>query len=193
MKTLLIIAVTFFLIASMAFSQVGAGAKYVNAASSLSFSSMKFTYDDVEGDYSMTETVLSFEPSVGYFIMDGLAVGITALYESSKYKEGNYTSDPNVTLGLGVFGKYYYGQNALKPFGKAEIGILSMSHGEEDYQKNSGMAFGLGGGAAYFLNEYVAVEAGLDYSIGSIKNKANSDLKANFGGIVFQVGFTLAF
>ena len=69
---------------------------------------MKYTEDYGEGSDEATYTELSISPSFGYFIMDGLAVGITALYESSKYKSGDYESDPYVIYGLGVFGKYYY-------------------------------------------------------------------------------------
>lgn len=194
MKKLLFLAVSFLLISALAYSQVGAGTKYVNAASSISFSSMKYTEEfGEEGSDEATMTDLSISPSVGYFIMDGLAVGITALYESSKWKYEEFESDPHVTYGLGVFGKYYYGQGTIKPFGKAEIGILGVSHGEADDEKSSGMGFALGGGVAYFLNEYVAAEAGLDYSVSSMKNKEFEDYKMKMSGIQFKVGFTIAF
>ncbi len=38
-----------------------------------------------------------------------------------------------------VFGKYYYGQGAIKTFGKAESGITGSSNVEEDFNKESGM------------------------------------------------------
>lgn len=193
MKKLLLLVLSVFLVSSISFAQVGQGSKYVNASTSLSFSSMKYTEDYGEGSDEATYTELSISPSFGYFIMDGLAVGITALYESSKYKSGDYESDPYVIYGLGVFGKYYYGQGAIKPFGKAEIGILGESYGEEDQDKASGMGFALGAGVAYFLNEYVAVEAGLDYAVSNMKNKEFDEFEMKMSGIQFKVGFTIVF
>lgn len=149
---------------------------------------MKYTVDyGVEGSNEESISEFSFSPSVGYFIMDGLAVGITALYSSSKYEGDDHAS---VSHGLGVFGKYYFGQGSIKPFGKAEVGILGESYGDN---KASGMGFGAGAGVAYFLNEYVAVEAGLDYSIANMKNKEIEELEMKMSGIQFKVGFTIAF
>lgn len=193
MKKLLLLVLSVILVSSISFAQVGKGTKYVNAASSLSFSSMKINQEHVEGDYEYTMSEFSLKPSLGYFIMDGLAVGITALYESSKSKSEGYESEPYVVYGLGAFGKYYYGQGAIKPFGKAEIGIIGSSEGDEDYEKDSGISFSLGAGAAYFLNEYVAVEAGLDYNKYTLTNKEDSNYKHKVGGILFKIGFTLAF
>lgn len=193
MKKLLLLVLSVFLVSSISFAQVGKGSKYVNASSSLSFSSMKTKIGHPEGDYEYTDIEFSIEPSVGYFIMDGLAIGISGLYESSKYKHDDYESDPYVRYGLAVFGKYYFGQGSIKPFGKAEVGLIGSSEGEEDYDKDSGMLFGAGVGVAYFLNEFVAIEGGLDYNMYNLKNKEESNYTQKTSGIQFKVGFTLTF
>ena len=193
MKKITIAVLCLLMTSAISFAQVGKGSKYVNASSSLSFTSMKYTLDYGEGTDEESVSEFSISPSVGFFIMDGLAVGITALYESSKYKYEGIESDPYVVYGLGVFGKYYFGQGAIKPFGKAEVGILGESSGEDDVDKASGMGFGAGAGVAYFLNEFVAVEAGLDYSVANMKNKEFDELELKMSGIQFKVGFTIAF
>ncbi len=173
-------------------AQVEKGKILLGGTTAFSYSSMtlKFEYDGEEFDeMEMKMADLTFSPILGYFVMDGLAVGLDLNYTSSKAKIGDGDwSDPSTELGASLFGRYYFGSGNFKPFGHAQVGFMSMSDSDADEDKYSGLVYGLGLGADYFLNDNVALELGISYNMGKIKNKAD-DLEVIKPGVLsFGIG-----
>ncbi|HPF93080.1 MAG TPA: hypothetical protein PLV65_04050, partial [Tenuifilaceae bacterium] len=115
-------------------AQVEQGKILIGGSSNLRFSSNTMSSEVVgveDSDSQLKTSEFSFEPQVGYFVIDGLAVGIDLSYISSKSKWGDMDwSDPSTALGIGLFGKYYVGDTNIKPFAQANIGFMSISYGD---------------------------------------------------------------
>jgi outer membrane protein len=178
-------------------AQVEQGKILIGGSSNLRFSSNTMSSEVVgveDSDSQLKTSEFSFEPQVGYFVIDGLAVGIDLSYISSKSKWGDMDwSDPSTALGIGLFGKYYVGDTNIKPFAQANIGFMSISYGDDDTDKYSGLAFGGVLGAAYFINEYVGLEMGIGYAFAKIKNKDNKDEIGKESGLGVNIGIVVAF
>jgi hypothetical protein len=78
---------------------------------------------DEEDYYSQKTTEFSFQPSVGYFVADNLAVGLMLSMSSEKY---NYGSGDNKTndLVVGPFARYYKFTSNEKFAFTGEVGFL---------------------------------------------------------------------
>lgn len=106
---------------------------------------------------------INFTPSAGYFIMDGLAIGLAPRVYFYLSDNSTFT-----TLGLSPFAKYYF-QNGFVV--RLDIGY-SFSTGES--YSNSSLGFGGGLGYAYFLNSNVALELFLNEYINVNESSSNS-------------------
>ena len=89
-------------------AQLEKGKILVGGSSNLRFSSNTWS-TEVEGEddsYHKSKTSeFSFVPQVGYFVMDGFAVGLNLAYTSSKsiWNDSEW-SDSSTSLGIGLFG-----------------------------------------------------------------------------------------
>ena len=188
-----------FLVAILAIgtanAQIPKGKILLGGSTNLSFTSSTYTdkYDGTKTGDSKTAT-FELNPQVGYFIMDGLAVGLDLSYSSSKTKSGSGSwSDPTTMIGVGVFGKYYMGTTNIKPFGLAHLGVISTSTSPKDVDKDRGYAMGLALGGAYFINESVAFELSLGYDYAKFKNKADNKSTTDAGVLGLNVGVVVTF
>ena len=133
------------------------------------------------GDLDPT-TNLNFSPSIGYFVIDNLAIGAQIVVNSEK------TGDVSTsTTAFGPSVRYYFtslGNNA-KLFGGLNIAFGSS---KQDDVSVSATAFGVEAGAAFFLNQSIALEAGLGYN--SLKVKDYDDPTNTIG---LRVGFQIHF
>jgi outer membrane protein len=197
-NALIVLVLSFFVLSLNA--QTEAGKILVGGSSSLSFSAMtqKYKSDDLDGTYGKG-TSFSLAPEAGYFVMDGLAVGVELSFGLSSFKQddSNYKSS-STQIVAAPFVKYYYGTGKVKPFATASIGFGSQvdkdKQGETTVTDKTGI-FGFGGGigAAMFMNDNVALELGLGYASMSSKAKQNNDanMKLINAGIQFEVGITV--
>lgn len=183
------------LLAVGANAQIEKGKIYVGGKTNLSFTSATVTpeYDGTAGDKTKTQS-FEFSPAVGYFIMDGLAVGLDLSFSTEKEKVGDGDwSDPMKTTVIAAFGKYYMGSGNIKPFGMARLGYAAVSMADDDAFKSSGLAFGAAVGGAYFLNESVALELGLGYDYLSLKNKKDDKSVDKVGALGVNIGVVVTF
>ncbi len=129
-----------------------------------------------QGDFSTT--VVSINPSIGYFVIDKLAVGASLgiSFFSGDLFEGT-------SFGVGPFARYYFtdGSN-IRPFGQAGFDWSSFKPKEGDSQSNTG--FDIGVGASLFLNDHVAIDGIIGYN--SMKADGEDDSTNTFG-ITFGV------
>lgn len=123
-------------------------------------------------------------PSAGYFITDGLAVGLQAGAGLQTIKHGkniwNYKVMP--------FARYYFPEGASETgrfFGQGAIGVSGLSQREGGSE--SSFAFSVNAGYSHFLSRNVALEGLLGYNY----SKSNlADAKAQ-NGLGFSVGFQI--
>lgn len=118
-------------------------------------------------------------PSAGYFVADNLLIGtgIPLSLSTSKLTSVPY-STKSVTTGIGLspFIRYYLGNAMLKPYLGASY---SYSSNHYKYKTFIGDVSGTGYssilsptiGVAYFINRYVALNAGLNYTIQTTEAK----------------------
>ncbi len=124
----------------------------------LSFSSSNDKNTDLK------ESDFSFNPKLGYFISDDLAIGAEVSIGSGKTKLDGTAVDENSNFGAGVFARYYFldlGQR-FKTYGELGAGFTSNKDGLSDAEvKSSGFGIGIDLGINYFVNQNLAINFGL--------------------------------
>ncbi len=185
---LTVLIVTGWAISSIA--QTQKGKVFISGSSDLSLSSTTMTleYDGEElGDADMSS--FSFTPTVGYFVADGLALGLSLNIDNSKQDDITTNS-----LLIGPIARYYIGSSNVKPF--IQAGYYFGSQTEEDDVEEieaKASAWDVGAGAAVFINDFASFDFSLGYGGGSFTNKEDEKNKLKVKGIAVSVGFSLYF
>lgn len=174
-------------------AQTGAGKILLGGSSSFSFGAYTNKYKSDLGDGTAGKGIsMSFAPQAGFFVMDGLAVGLQLNLMLDSYKPDGANDRYNNTLMMaGPFVKYYYGTSQLKPFAEAAVAFGAnkekwpTSGGTETFTTNI-FGFGFGVGAAYFINDNVSFDLGLSFQNVSYKDKDSNpenekDITSTFG------------
>lgn len=120
-----------------------------------------------------------FSPSIGYFLIDGLAMGARLSYQMEKLGSSSVSG-----LGFGPFARYYFGNDKFFPFfeGTFDLSNRKYKTGTVTTTEQAFSVFG-GGGLAIFLNENVALEGILGFRNSRVKNQSGN------GGLNLRVGF----
>jgi outer membrane protein len=183
------------IIAFSASAQIEKGKILVGGRTNMSFTSVSLNEEfDGSNVGEMKTQSFEFSPEIGYFVMDGFAIGANISYRSVKGKIGDGDwSDPSRYTGVSAFGKYYLDYGQFKPFGMAKLGFMAHSEGTDDADKYRGLALGVGVGGAYFVTESIAFEAGLVYDYTKFKNKEESKYVVKQGQLAISVGVVVAF
>lgn len=108
------------------------------------------------------ESEFTFSPSVGYFVVDNLAVGINLQLTSNKYDNGVGGDDKTTTFVVGPFARYYkFTSNDKFAF----YGQAGFDFGSRKYEpdggnevKSSAFDFYISPGFSYFFNEHWAID-----------------------------------
>jgi hypothetical protein len=126
-------------------------------------------------------------PSMAYFIRDGLAVGpfITLGISGSK------DIQPTTMYGIGALGRYYVSDTVVsllkhgRFFVEGNAGIEGNNNSQSNETTN-GLGLGFGPGYAYFITENIGLETLLKYNgiIGFGSSATTSTLHLSFG---FQI------
>ncbi|MDR0395424.1 MAG: hypothetical protein LBH77_09730 [Tannerella sp.] len=105
-------------------------------------------------------------PKAGFFVKDGLLIGLTTLFGIEHIgKEGNINI---IDYGVGAFGRYYITDKNIeivergKFFFEANVGVEGRNQ-LKGGNKTNGLGLGFGPGFAYFLNSNIALETMLKY------------------------------
>jgi hypothetical protein len=135
-------------------------------------------------------TSLSFNPKVGFFIVDGFALGLDA--EVRNTAERNRDNDTRITSSyftLGPFVRYYFPINVfLDGRGGFGSGKGAASAGYNDARVFS---YSFGAGYAAFLNDYVALEPIVRYRGTNFTNKTNTNFRTMDGNLEFAIGLQI--
>ena len=189
MKKIFFLAISFGLFSAMSFAQTEQGKVVLSGSTDLNFSSVKsqMEYDGEDMGSKVSTSKFSFTPSVGYFIMDNLALSIGLEFESEK--QGDMKSN-SLMAGPGL--TYYFGTSNIKPFLQGDLMFGSMKQDNGDDEATLG-AFGydLGAGIAVFLNQHIALDFGLGYVAATLTSDEDSKFKVKTGGVVFAAGVSV--
>lgn len=126
-------------------------------------------------------------PQAGYFISDGVAIGLTAGGGLQTVKDGDNVWNYKVA----PFVRYYFPEGASSTgrfFGQGDLGISGASAGSES---DTSFAFGINAGYAHFITQNVALEAmaGYNYSKSDVANaKAQTGLGVSVGFQIYLPG-----
>lgn len=168
-------------------AQTTKGSWVVEGKTSLGFNnvSTKVKAGDIKADSPEVST-FTIAPSVGYFVMDNLSVGldfsltsITAKEDGEKGTQTTVNILPNATY-------YFTTVSNLRPYLGAGVGYGSTTI---ESKTTDGFAWGVKGGAVYLLNNTIGLNLGLGFNQFSSKEDnvkvTASTLGVNAGITVF--------
>jgi len=169
-------------------AQTEQGTILIEGGSNLNYSSLKVNSIEIDGeamdldDVEATNT-LGFKVTGGYFVMDGLAVGLLLDYSSES--EGDYSSS---SMTIGPIARYYIGESGMWAQLSYGIGSSSDKYDGESEDGPSIGALGIGVGYAIMLSDNVSLSPSLGYTMITAKQE---DVTVKAGGIVFGAGIAV--
>jgi outer membrane protein len=193
-KTLLGLVLSMFVLSISA--QTDAGGILIGGSSNMGFSATTDKYKSDDGDETEGKGIdFNLSPQAGYFVMDGLAVGLMVDLGISTFKQdGAEEASTFSSMTIAPFARYYYGESKIKPFAEAAVGFGSYAFKfDGDKDKTGVFFFQLKLGAAFFVNDNVSIDLGLSYASYSEKDKENNDINRRdiTSGIGFEVGISV--
>ena len=124
---------------------------------------------------------ITLQPTAGYFFAKSFAAATELKLSFSKFG-GEKTN----SFGLGPFARYYFNLSdaSFKPLVHSSFTIETVTTRQNNIKnRNTVTSLFLGGGAAYFINENVALEALAGYNRSKYENLDSE------GGFAFRLGF----
>lgn len=191
------------LVASMSsYGQTSKGNYIVSGSTGLQFlsSNTKNVYDGETQNEFNTKT-FSFNPSVGYFIIDDLAIGLSCNIKSDKYElNEDYSSKSTSTSTLiAPTAMYYFPVDGkIRPFAQLGLGLQSVTNKvkgsySENKQTLNGLAVNVGGGVSYFVSKYVSIDLYLSYTKSNLKDTDDEKRKIKQGTFGSNIGISVFF
>jgi outer membrane protein W len=123
----------------------------------------------------------TIQPIAGYFFAKSFAAGTEFKLSYSKFG-----AEKSRSIGIGPFARYYFNLNnsSFKPLVHSTVTFESVNTNENGTEStNTVTSIYILGGAAYFINENVAIEALAGYNRSKYENQDSE------GGFVFRFGF----
>lgn len=194
MKKVFLLAIT-LAFTNVIFAQTEKGKFVLSGATGLQFISSKIDYKydgKLQGDD--TQSSFSIMPSIGYFVIDNLAVGLSANFSSTteKYEGGKHTVSSTMLLPTAIY--YFPVAGQIKPLLQVGAGLMyTREKGSFNVDKMSGLALNFGGGVAYFINDYLSLNLGLSYNMANLKDNDNSKKVAKHSNFAANIGFSVFF
>lgn len=166
----------------------GAGFNQVNT---------KFKAEGLSAD-GPKQSIFTFSPSVGYFVIDKLAIGLeanllsnTTKYDGDKESMTLFSILPNATY-------YFTNDSKVIPYLGAGIGYGSIKNKSTyagssitDEETTDGLAWKVKGGLTYMATQSLGINLGLSYDQFSNKETYdNIDYKTNVNTLGINIGFS---
>jgi opacity protein-like surface antigen len=160
MKKIVILIV---LVSSYVFAQQGIMKGSYTVGGNIGFSSYS------EDGNSNNQTRFVFMPNVGYFFIDQLYAGLQLQYihASSGDLSGN-------TFGIGPELRYYFLLDKLTPYLGISYTYSKDTFDDEDLESTYS-SFTMSGGVDYFVTDFFALEASLNYSLTNFDYTTNNN------------------
>lgn len=170
-------------------AQTSKGNWMVSGKTELGFNSTETKVEFQGANVAESKTTsFTLNPAASYFVIDNLAIGLGLGFNSSKTdddKSNTFSVMPQATYFFTVDGN-------IKPYVEAGVGYAvnnTTTAGTE--VKFDGLTYGAGIGAAYFVNQAVAFNLGVNYLGTDLKNSDNSDIKIKTNGFGASVGISV--
>jgi outer membrane protein len=201
MKKLLLVLIS-ILPSILLFGQTTKGKFILSAGSGINFSgsSEKSVLNGNAAHESEKLNSFSVMPTLGYFVIDNLAVGLSSNITAStrKYVAGDkYISNFTQIMPVAIY--YFPMDGKIRP--SVQIGGGYSSIRRNYYPKNysgdtkeiyRGPGFNLGGGVSYFISDDISFNFGLSYTGASMKKiNSSSDFKKNRGNFESNFGVSI--
>lgn len=140
-------------------------------------------YENAAGD---GQSVITFAPDMGYFLMDNLSLGLLLDYSSRSQgddKASTFMYGPKLNYYLGAMGSGNPFVHAAFIFGSSttEVGGTEFKHSTSEMQ--------FGAGYLVWLNDHVGLDVLLGYSMDSITPDGGDAVKGSAFGIM--IGFKM--
>jgi len=209
--TLLIALISFGAISA----QTEKGTFAISGKTGLGFTSTTVKYENAgQTEDGPKTSSFNISPSVGYFIIDNLEIGLELDYTTSTTKQKIVGSPATVgtpgypsidtkstetTFAIMPTTTYFFSKEKARPYINAGMGFvdikqkansLSSSGAISSYENNNnGFIWGVGGGLAYFISKSISFDLGLGYAKYTYKEDGvkikSGALNANIGISVF--------
>lgn len=136
------------------------------------------TSEPDQGGIETTTNTFSFEPTAGYFVIDNLAIGAGLGLTFQNRETGNQETS-FTRFDFGPLARYYFGEDNIKFYPQIGFKLLfgSQESGGQETDFN-GFFFNIGGGAAFFVTDNIAIEGLLAFDLGSQEQESGN----GFGG-----------
>jgi hypothetical protein len=185
----------FFLLFSIAFSfaQTQQGNFLLGGGFGAALSNKQIETPGPNGTTNVSKsrsTSLSFNPKVGFFIVNGFALGLDADIRNTAIRDrDNNTRSTSSYFTLGPFARYYFPINVFLDGGAGfGTGKGAASAGYSD-AKVFGYSFGAG--YAAFLNDNIALEPIVRYRGTNFTNRSNANFRTMDGNLEFAIGLQI--
>lgn len=181
-----------FMIPVFSFSQTQEGSILARGAFTVNFNNVKQEVDNNTRRLGSL-TTLEFNPAAGFFIIDGIAIGVGLDWQRQSAKDPDNKRNVEHSLTLGPFGRFY---TELGPFFQAQI---SFGGGSEKERPDGGpevvnsfgiFSWGIGLGYPYFLNDNISMEPLLLYRARNRSREIAGGIDAvtKYRGLMIQLG-----
>jgi outer membrane protein len=197
----LLMVTVVFTMATESFAQTKKGNFVLSGGAGLQFSSssVKYVYDG-ETQGKGTISSFSFVPSIAYFVIDNLAIGLNSTFTSSSNKSESGNKDITTSILFIPTAIYYFSMEGnIRPFAQLGVGLSSQSNkyvpksGNDDKTSASGLATNFGGGFAYFIKENISLNFGLSYTLVSLTDGDDNKSKMKEGNFGSNLGLAIYF
>ncbi|WP_420147892.1 hypothetical protein [Spirosoma sp.] len=142
-----------------------------------------------------SSTIISLQPTYGWFVGNGLAVGAGIPFFHVSSGGASATQ-----IGLAPFLRYYIGPSQVKPYLGGSIGVINSSASGSGSNSNTDALYSATGGLAFFINKSVSFDFALSYtggntgSVSSLIGGGASSLIPNFPkALNINLGFQVYF
>ena len=185
-------------------AQTSSGDILLDAGTDFSFNSVSLNDIDPGGLNGMSSkgSVIDLNVTGGYFVMDGLVLGLGVSFSSTKTTIDNGSGemvDSESSLVIGPMLRYYIGETNL--WGQISYGLGS---GKSKFEAGGTTtetdepkigALGIGLGYAHFLNDNISINPSLGYNLITATSEVSGsdDIKMKSGGIAFGIAFNIHF
>lgn len=201
MKKMLFLLLVGMLLSSTTFAQTQKGHLFVSGGAGLvsTFTSQTPVYDGKSGD-NTTGHSITLLPSLGYFVIDNLSIGLAGniVYSSSKSESGNKSVSNQILL-TPVAIYFFPVEGKIKPLAQVGIGLALMTekyipkNGDDQKYAYGGPNFNIGAGISYFVKENISFNFGLSYTKVVLTDSDDTKSQMKQGNFGNNIGIAIYF
>jgi hypothetical protein len=142
-------------------------------------------------EYDQKSAVFSFGPNFGYFVADGLVVGVSPSFSYNKQESSGLYNSNAFSIGISPFIKYYLNNGLFLGLEPGYHYSVSEQEGVVNKTKSNRISINPSFGYAIFINSKVSLEPSIEYSFEKTvqKDETDFDYDSKNNRIFFNIGF----